>query len=385
MPADGHGAAVRRRPPFSMPPKSYRYCFAAYRGQGGPSLGHFAADLDLGPAAEWGRFTALRRWLNPELAAEAEPRIAPIWHASAGAPYVEGLRVTLRAKAMPTITTDIPSSFFRPKAMRLGNTLVAQKKIASGELFTYAVLAFPISADAERQDPDPLQIEELPVPMALAPGSIEDELTQAAAFGDVGSGQMPVFVPQATLDEALTLAERAGHVELGAVLIGKMHRDARSRELFLKVTALIPARHTLSESAKVTFTAETWAAVQAALSLRGAGEQFVGWMHNHPGAPHWCKKECSPEAKLRCLFNTPFFSSADCDLHRVGFSQAHCVALLVTGTFSGLKITMYGWDRAQIVQRGFYITNPDAARRLPEPQTASIINSDIHETTCTNS
>jgi proteasome lid subunit RPN8/RPN11 len=368
-----------------MPPPAYRYFYAVTRSQGGSSLGQFPAKLDLGPVVEWGRFTALRCWPDPERAAEAEPRIAPIWHATSGQPYVEGLRVTVRAKAMPTITADIPRSFFRPSAMRLGDTLVAQKKLESGELFTYAVLAFLASEDKRRQAPDPLQVEELPVPTALTLGSINDEFARSVAFGEVGSGLMPVFVPQVVMDEALALAERAGPVEAGAVLIGKMCRDAGSRELFLKVTAQIPARHALSASAKLSFTAETWAAVQAALELRRAGEQWVGWLHNHPGAPYWCKKDCAPEAKLKCAFNTPFFSSEDCNLHRVAFSPAHCVALLITNTFAGMKTTMYGWDRAQIVQRGYHITQPDAARALPVPAAASIIGSDVYETSCNNS
>ena len=368
-----------------MPPQSYRYFFDVTRGQGEVSLGQFPANLDLGPVVEWGRFTALRCWPDPERAAEAEPHIAPIWHTTSGQPYVEGLRVTVRAKAMPTVTADIPRGFFKPGATRLGDTLVAQKKLAPEELFTYAVLAFPASEEKRRQAPDPLQVEELPVPTALTLGSINDEFARSVALGEVGSGLMPVFVPQAVMDEALALAERAGAVEAGAVLIGKLHRDASSRVLFLKVTAQIPARHALSASAKLSFTAQTWAAVQAALDLRRSGEQWVGWVHNHPGAPHWCKKDCAPEAKQKCAFNTPFFSSEDCNLHRVAFSPAYCIALLITNTFSGMKTTMYGWDRAQIVQRGFHITKPDAARPLPAPAAASTIASDIYETSCTNS
>jgi len=265
--------------------------------------------------------------------------------------------------------------------MQIGDALVSQKKLEPGELFTYAVVAFPAPATPGHESPDRLQIEDVPVPVPLHPGSIDDELERSIAYGELGSGLLPVFVPQVVIDEVIALTERADTVEVGAVLIGKMHRDARSRELFMKVTGQIPARHTLSESTKVSFTAETWAAVQAALDLRRSGEQMVGWFHNHP-ARHWCNKDCLPEAKLQCPFTKPFFSSADCDLHRVAFCSPHCIALLVTNTFSGMKITMYGWDRALIIQRGFHIAKPDVARPLPVAEATSIIGADIHETSC---
>lgn len=364
-----------------MPSPIYRYFYLLTRRQGGSSLGQFPANLDLGPAVEWGRFTALRCWSDPDLAAEAEPRVAPIWHATSGQPYVEGLRVTVRARAMPTITADIPRSFFKSNAMRLGDTLVKQKQLQPGELFFYAVLAFPAAADRAPQSPDPLEVEEVPVPVRLAPGSLSEELERSTAFGDVGPGLLPVFVPERVMDEVFALTERAGQVEVGAVLIGNIHQDAASKQLFLKVTAQIPARHAISESSRLGITPETWAAVQAALDLRQSGEQMVGWFHSHP-ARHWCKKECSPEAKKQCPFATPFFSRTDCDLHRIAFSQAHCIALLVSDTFSGMIPTMYSWDRAEIVQRGFHISKPDPARALPVPAAVSTIGSNIYETSC---
>ena len=72
------------------------------------------------------------------------------------------------------------------------------------------------------------------------------------------------------------------------------------------------------------------------MDLRGSSEQYVGFFHNHP-ARYWCNKDCPPEARQQCPFNTPFFSGADCHLHRVAFSQPHCVALLITNAYTGMK------------------------------------------------
>jgi len=364
-----------------MPPPSYHYVFAITRAEGGAPLGQFEATLDFGPVAEFGRFTALRRWSRPELAAEAETRVQPVWHATAGQPYVQGLRVTARADAMPAIRADVPSSYFKSSAMSIGDTLVDQKKLEPGEQFNYAVLAFPVSGERDKASPGPLEIEDVPVPTTLIPGSIDEELARSVPFGELDPELIPVFMPQGVIYEALALAERAEQLEVGAVLIGSIHQDVSSKELFLKVTAQIPARHTLSESTRLSFTAETWADVRAAVDLRRSREQIVGFFHNHP-ARFWCSKDCSAEARQQCSFNTPFFSRADCDLHRVVFAQAHCIALLVTNTFSGMKLTMYGWNRALITQRGFHITKPDAARPLPAANATSIVGADIYETSC---
>ncbi len=59
---------------------------------------------------------------------------------------------------------------FKPGATRLADMLVAQQKLEPGELFHYAVVSFPATEEKRRQGPDPLQVEELPVPTALTLG-----------------------------------------------------------------------------------------------------------------------------------------------------------------------------------------------------------------------
>jgi hypothetical protein len=217
--------------------------------------------------------------------------------------------------------------------------------------------------------------------MPLSPGDLSEEFSRAVAFGDIDPTLIPVFVPQAVIEEVLALTERARDVEVGSVLIGHLRQDHTTADVFLEVTAQIPARHALSESTRLSFTADTWAAVEAAIDLRRNGENHVGFFHNHP-ARYWCDKDCSAEARQQCPFNAPFFSAADCDLHRVAFCQPHCIALLATNAYTGVKLTMYGWDRAVITQRGFHILMPDAVRPLPVAAEASIVGSDIHETSC---
>ena len=251
----------------------------------------------------------------------------------------------------------------------------------AGESFRCAVLGFTAAEIPAEDSGDGLDIEEVPVPVPLSPGSLRKELDRSIAVGDPGGDLISVFVPQAVVEEAIDLAERAGEVEVGSVLIGRMHHDAGAQELFLKITAQIPARHALSEAARLSFTAETWEAVQAAIDLRQSSEQQVGWLHTHP-ARHWCNKECSAEARERCFLAVPFFSRADCDFHRICHLNPGHIAMLVTNSFAGMKVTMYGWDRAIIVQRGFHIIKSDAGGPLPAVASASIIGADTHETPC---
>jgi proteasome lid subunit RPN8/RPN11 len=364
-----------------MSNQQVRYVLDLRRTRDDAGLGQFPLSLDLAPAAEWGRLVALRRWLDPKLASEAQIEIEPIWHTNSGAPYIEGLRVTAHAEHVQPVSAEIPAGYFRPNALRIADCLVSEEKMEAGDLFTYAVLAFPSREASSSCNGDLLEIEDLPVQARLQPGSLHDEIERAIAFGDLAPEVVPIFVPQQVIDEVVAAAERADEVEVGAVLIGKMHVDTNSKDLFLKVTAQIPARHTLSESTKLSFSAETWAGVQAAIELRRSNEQMLGWFHSHP-ARHWCNKECAPEAKRHCPLGTPFFSRADCDLHRVAFCQPHCVALLATSTYSGMKLTMYGWNRAMITQRGFYIIKADTARALPATEAESIIGTNTHEPSC---
>src|SRR5439155_27189564 len=143
---------------------SYRYFLDMSCAEGAAALGQFEVNLDLDPVVEWGRFTALRRWPDPTLAAEAEVQVQPIWHAQAGAPYVAGLRATARANGELTAKADIPISYFKASAMRQGDILVSQKRLKSGDLFTYAVLAFPASEARNNEPANPLEIEDVPVP-----------------------------------------------------------------------------------------------------------------------------------------------------------------------------------------------------------------------------
>ena len=138
------------------------------------------------------------------------------------------------------------------------------------------------------------------------------------------------------------------------MLIGLVHRDtAQPGRLFVEVTAQIPARHAEQELTRLTFTPDTWKAVDAAIRLRGKQERKVGWWHTHPSR-QWCEK-CPVENRKVCKLSGEFFSSHDKAFQRAAFPAAFSIALVISDSYAqGLTFPMFGWKQGQIESRGFY-------------------------------
>lgn len=337
----------------------YRYAVDLVRSRDGRALGTHPLVLDLAPAIEWVRLRALQAGMSPARLATATIGVEPEWHAQAGAPYVEGVRVTACAGDAPAVTVRVPSASFHGQVRPLGAALVTAKELEAGEAFTYTLMAYAETARPTPPD-DGLDLEDVPVPIPLQPGSLAELEGRSTAHGDTDPELIPVFLAAEVVAEAAQLTEDAQELEVGSILLGHLRQDAAAQRIFLEVTGQIPARHTLSESTRLSFTSETWAAAQAAIALRRRGEQMVGWFHSHP-ARYWCRKECAPEAKRACPLGRSFFSAPDCDVQRTCFLPAYCIGLLITHSFGGMKLAMFSWKHAAIVQRGFHIIRPVGA------------------------
>jgi proteasome lid subunit RPN8/RPN11 len=339
--------------------------------QDGTPLGQFGVTMDWEPARGWAAFAALRRGNRVAATPGRLTSIEPEWDAVAGQPYVGGVRVRLA-----DTTVVVPTTYFRPAARLLSQPLVEKKVLEEGERFHFKVLAFPGQPAGTERAPLALNVEEVSTPLPLKAARFP--VVTTSSFGDQNPEDALVVVPQSVLDEAATMTRRAEANEIGGILIGHLCQDGDRCDVFVEVTALIPARHTLSESTKLTFTAETWAAVDAAIKLRGGSEQMVGWFHSHP-AKFWCSK-CTAEARRKCPLSRSFFSGEDCSLHRTVFPMGHCVALLITNTEEGLRYAMFGWRQAILVQRGFHILGATRANAGEHPMEAVI--GGAHEKAC---
>lgn len=317
-------------------------------------LGFARVDPDWEPAIQHTRLSALRVVADTGTAA----RVRPVWHAELGEPYVSAFGVVVETRAGRRVASIFPITFLSAKAQDAAASLVESGDLKKGERFLYSVLAYPERAEPPHNK-EPFDVEDTYPCPPVVPGVIADFMVRAEVSGPEEEPDFPVFVPRSVLDEIEDLGSEAGESETGGVLLGQLRRDPGIPEVFLQVTAQIPARHAQAELTRLTFTADTWSDVRSALELRRSNEILDGWWHTHP-ARHWHgDSRRGAEARSSEL---PFFSADDCSVHRTVFGQAYCVALLVSDTRSEHggwtnETSLFGWRRGVIAHRGFYITN----------------------------
>jgi hypothetical protein len=353
------------------------------RKRDGTRLGQVPMAADWEPALEAARFTAMRRVPLAAIGANAVAEFRPAWHEILGQPYIRAVEVALQVSGAGEFSCHVPTSYFKTLARDASAPLVQKGSLREGEHFEFLVTAFPSppSARGVAQQRARFEIEEVPTPLPLKSSILEDFNARSIAVGDRNETEIPVFIPQYVLAEADQMTRDAAGVETASVLIGHMHRDMRGGDLFLEVTAQIPARNSQATATKVSFGPETWNAVQAALALRGENEQWVGWFHSHPAA-FWCNPKCSPEARAQCPLQRSFFSSDDCDVHRTVFSKAFQIALLVTNTDTGLQHALFCWRNGVIVQRGFNIIGNEKAQNQALTTVVATIGDAENEQPC---
>lgn len=349
-----------------MAPRSHhRYVAEATAADGRP-LGELVLSPDFAPAAEWSHLQGVRRGVLPARAHCGPSVVEPVYDGVRGAPYVAGIRVRFDACDPAHDGPEIPWSYFQTCVEDSARRLVERGAVSTLDSIRYRVCAFPASpaeaAPAEPVGAAPLVLER----MALAP-----RLDGAARLGGSAweSADMPVLVPPAVLDEAAAMARAAGEQETGGVLVGHLRRDAAAPDVYAEVTAQIPAAGADAGPAHLGFTAETWSSVGDALALRGRGEVWLGWWHYHP---FFCRR-CEPSRRSRCGLSRPFFSRADCEVHRAVFDAAYSIAWLFTDVGEpALRFDCFGWRYGGIAPRGCHLLARAGARpatAYPEEET----------------
>ena len=343
------------------------------------SLGTYPVMMDWAPAEEWARLMALREGSDLAKHAGVRTTVEPEWDNSQGEPYVGGVRVTLGCNGAAHPPVILPFAYFGQAAVQAGKDLVARKLLEPKDKFHYSVVAFRAPERAPVRAGLSLTVEEVEAPSVVRAAPCNDLQRRSTVIGEAHAADTPVFLPQRVLDHAASLTHAAGSNETAGILIGHICRDAGSGRIFVEVTDLIPAKHTVAETMQVKFTAETWTAVEGAIQLRRSNEIMVGWFHSHP-AKFWCSPNCGPEARRNCPLSRSFFSADDAALHRAVFPMAHAIALLTTNAEPGLRHALFGWREGLIVQRGFQVL--DAAPGLSETVANEAVIGESHEEAC---
>jgi proteasome lid subunit RPN8/RPN11 len=313
---------------------------------------------DWAPALEWVRFEGIREGRLPPVTAAVPGVVEPVWDGRAGEPIVAAFRAVVIGEGGHEVAREIPKAYVRSLVQRASADLVARGVLQAGDSFRYVISAFPATRVDGRQA-DGFSVEEIVQPLPLTDAPLASFFARSLPAGpDEPAGRVPVFMPRRVLDETVEIARQAGDVETGGVLVGKLRRDsgghAAAPEIFVEITAQVPALHTVSQSTRLTFTAETWAAVQAAVTLRRQNELMAGWWHLHPD---FCRlRNCPVERRARCPGASPFFSAEDVHLHATCFPSAYHVALLISDrTPEGMTWSLFGWSQGMVGARGFHV------------------------------
>ncbi len=349
----------------------YHYALAFCRADGS-AAGQVPVDIDWEPAYESARFDAFRR-RGREASLAHESRVDPVWHDTMGEPYVGGVLVSVDSAEDGPVASTFTLSYLADLVQPAVEQLVAQDRADVGETLTYRVVAFP----RPRQAPVTSRFtsEEVVSPPEWRQTALATFVRESLAVDtetDVDADEVFVFFHPVVVRETRALAEQAGPVETGGILVGHLHQDPGSRRPFVEVTAQVLARGDGSATS-LSFTAQTWTDVRAALDLRHRGELMLGWWHSHP-VKEWCKS-CPVERQEVCTFRRGFLSVDDRLLHRTVFPRAYSVALLLSDVAdAGITYRAFGWKQGVIQPRSFHLLHPTEAPHVI-PSTATTVGS----------
>jgi hypothetical protein len=331
----------------------YRFAVAMY-SEDGTSLGTVLANHDFEPAYEWTRFYFQRRGQLGLDGNQAVSKVIPLWEHTLGEPYCRGYRIQIDAPGLRPVASDFPTTHFRDFAATVASRFVEQERLRAGDFYSYLLVAHP--APQSTPASGGLSVTNASPSVPARDAVLQKFLDGATPTGVIDSDDMPVFVSRQLLAEAAERTHAEQGTETGGILIGTLWRDSRIGEIFAEVTAQIPAEHTCGTNVRLTFTAQTWAAADAALRLRNRGEVFLGYWHSHP-VREWCKgKACTLEAQKSCHLARDFFSADDDAVMRAAFPRAFSVAIVANDTaFTDLTFSMFGNREGTTQPRGFYV------------------------------
>jgi proteasome lid subunit RPN8/RPN11 len=307
------------------------------------------------------RFNALRAGVVSRTAFALEPDLTPIWDSERGRPYVQGIRGRSSVEGRE-LQVEFSRELLVSAAVETGSQLQASGLVDRDEVPRFVPLAFArpesITEPPSGRLSSRATVQELDVP----PGLLSDYKSEALGTGmdHADRDDIPVFVPEEVLDELRARTREQDDRETGGLLVGHVRRDLVQGDLFLAVTAQLPAQHVDATSTRLTFTSDTWTDFRSTLALRARQEVPLGWWHSHP-VRHWCRN-CTEDQRRVCSLGKGFLSADDRLLHRAVFPRAYSVALVVNDverddpTFS-----LFGWRRGLLDARAFTRLAPLAA------------------------
>lgn len=332
-----------------------------FEGDGGEVVCQSPLVPDWQAATAWACFEGIRRGALPPLLATDGAEVQPVWDRERGAPYVESIRLVVRAPdgSEADFECEVTTGYLLRQIRALTGRLAEAGKLERGAQVLPRVRATEVSVieDAVVTVGRGFSVKEIPQPLTYTESALDELLGSAESvdISDLNASDMKVIVPAHVFEQAEAQARAAETVETGGFLVGHLHRDTKTGDFFSVVNDQIPAEHTVAEAMRLTFTPESWAAAEAAIKARGRNERCMGWWHFHPW---WCAK-CPPENRAQCTLDAGFFSSEDVQLHANCFAMADQFALLLSGKEGGaLERACFGWRGGVVAARGYHLMSP---------------------------
>jgi proteasome lid subunit RPN8/RPN11 len=342
--------------------QQYRYLIEIHQGER-ELIDQVPVSVDFSAALEWTWLAGIQRGDLELSDGTRSSAVVPVWHPELGSPYIAGFRATILAERAAGITEQFNNNYFSDEVNAATRRLLEEGRLSTRDDVRFLALAFFDEAHAEAQagPTPPFSMREAPPELTLGQLRLADftaDSTRVPVSTEEADGEgVPIVIPRRVLDETRDATVRSRDRETGGILIGHLHRDAERSELFVEVTAQIPVVHAPAEVNRLTFTPETWTAVQAAVDLRRSKEILLGSWHSHP-VLEWCK-DCPQEKKDVCPLAKGFMSADDCQLHRTVFPRAYTCSLVVSNIAEDRDVvqSLFGWHRGLIKQRGYYVVD----------------------------
>jgi proteasome lid subunit RPN8/RPN11 len=149
-----------------------------------------------------------------------------------------------------------------------------------------------------------------------------------------GQSEVHVIMTQAALGQIRAHSISNLRTELGGVLLGHAYRHGE--QLFVEVTATLPAVSSDHGPVHFTFSADSWTQIHKDKAASYPNLEIIGWFHTHPALG-------------------VFYSSDDVVVHSAAFTLPWHVGLVVDPIRN--EACFFGWQQGEITPfTGFYET-----------------------------
>lgn len=356
--------------------------------------------------AELGFTAGLRRGGPPLALSDLSGTLRPRFGKTKGGErYCSGFSLETSQPSDKLTCCHFDRDLFEPVATRASRRLVEEGLLAKGDLYYFEIdidseetLVGPIDIDGFTEPPRCAELEIGPfiarsrwVPAYRRRGLIDEAYAReqlssagwpgsraaapvdgAAALADddevADDGlHYPVFYATGALEKAERVsrkgAARVPAVETGGLLLGRLCVCPETRQLFGVIDDVIEASGSEGTTYTLTFTAKTWARVQAVLAARQRNpatrsQRVLGQVHGHSFLPYDRGETCDGcPSQGKCQLSTAFLSLDDRSWCRSVFPREPWQLSHVFGLTPRREpvSAFYGQHGAALERRGYYV------------------------------